>query len=198
MQRKTNIGSNANVLRHVRRQILDWSNIKRISIIGPSGSGKSTLAVKLGQLLDLPVHHVDCYYLKQNWQHIGKDELAKQIKKVTQGSKWIIDGTYTVTLENRFACSDLVIYLNLPLDFCIETVKQRNEQKEKRIGLPKYLKPDNERLDELLIHLRTTPERYQKIPMLIARYKEKVIELKSRGEIDELVAALDSTSLTLL
>ena len=33
--------------------------VKRIAIFGLPGSGKSTFAVKLGKIMDMPVHHLD-------------------------------------------------------------------------------------------------------------------------------------------
>ena len=41
--------------------------MQRIIIIGCGGAGKSTLARKLGEVLDLPVVHLDQLFWKPNW-----------------------------------------------------------------------------------------------------------------------------------
>jgi adenylate kinase family enzyme len=41
--------------------------MKRIAIIGSGGSGKSTLARNLGDVLGLPVYHLDNLYWQPAW-----------------------------------------------------------------------------------------------------------------------------------
>ena len=162
---------------------MNWSKVKRISIVGPSGSGKSTLAVKLGKVLNLPVHHIDCYFIKPGWQAGDKLVVAKQIEEVTKTDEWIIDGNYKLTLENRFKRSDLIIFLNFPLEFCIQSIKQRHDKKE-RLGLPEYLKPEDERLTELLDKV-TEKGRYATLVPLCEKHKHKVIELSTREQVND-------------
>jgi len=163
--------------------------MKRISIVGPAGSGKSTLAVKLGEILNLPVYHIDCYFLKPDWQPTDKQELAKQIAEITKNDAWIIEGNYKLTLENRFEKSDKIIFLNLPFEFCLDSIKQRHHQKEKRVGLPEYLDMTEERLPELIEKI-SAKGHYDELHRLVEKYKSKVIELKNRSEVNDFLCSL--------
>ena len=53
--------------------------MKRILIMGCAGCGKSTLAKELGQILILPVYHLDVYYWQPGWVETEKEIfIAKQ------------------------------------------------------------------------------------------------------------------------
>ncbi len=45
----------------------------KIMVIGSSGSGKSTFSRKLGEILSLPVYHLDLYYWKPGWIETPRD-----------------------------------------------------------------------------------------------------------------------------
>ena len=84
----------------------------RISIIGGSGTGKTTLSRNLGKILNLPVYHIDAIQHLENWQRRDSEERDKIILKKVNEEKWIIDGSYRATLEQRLGNSDLIIYLD--------------------------------------------------------------------------------------
>lgn len=88
------------------------SNINKISIIGGPGTGKSTLASNLGKVLDISVYHIDGIHHLPNWEIRNKEERDKIILDTIKNSKWIIDGTYHSTLEERVKNSDLIIFLH--------------------------------------------------------------------------------------
>lgn len=85
---------------------------KKIAIIGGSGTGKTTLADKLGILLNLPVIHIDGIHHLENWKIRDKDERDNIILEKIKSDKWITDGTYTSTLNERLKKAELVIYLD--------------------------------------------------------------------------------------
>lgn len=87
-------------------------NANRISIIGGSGTGKTTLSNNLGKVLKLPVYHIDGIHHLENWVIRDKKERDKIILEKVRESKWIIDGTYRSTLEQRLQNSDFIIYLD--------------------------------------------------------------------------------------
>ncbi len=86
--------------------------MNKITIIGGSGTGKTTLATNLSLDLKLPVYHLDAFNYYPNWQERNKGERDKLILEKIKEDKWVIDGTYTSTLEERLNMSDLVIYLD--------------------------------------------------------------------------------------
>lgn len=87
-------------------------NINRICIVGGSGTGKTTLAKNLGKVLNLPILHIDGVHHYDNWKVRDKSKRDKIIKQTADESRWIIDGTYSSTLEYRLERADLVILLD--------------------------------------------------------------------------------------
>ena len=152
--------------------------MKRISIIGPAGSGKSTLAVKLGQIYGLPVYHFD--------------KIREKIDSVIETEEWIIDGNRKVLLEKRIQNSDLVIFLDFPLDFCKDSVKQRDNSK----------RPDNPVVcnlsdDEFVAFCLNTLDEWadgkgKVINSLAKKYKQKFIILKNRQEVDDFLKTVSA------
>ncbi|MCL2522902.1 MAG: deoxynucleoside kinase [Erysipelotrichales bacterium] len=170
---------------------IDVFSLKRISVVGMAGSGKSTLAMKLGALLKLPVHHLDCYYWKENWVTSEDEEFFERIKVVAENDKWIIEGNYRGTMVDRFERSDLIIFLDYDFDFCIQSVKDRRLQKE-RIGLPDYLEDDEKAFKEFIDYLYNEfPEKMETlIRPLIKQYKHKLLVFKNREELKAYLAPL--------
>lgn len=88
--------------------------MQRVAIIGSSGSGKSTLAVELGRVLDLPVIHLDRHYWRPGWVEPDESEWDAQHAELIAGDAWIIDGSYSRTIEPRLERADTVIFLDVP------------------------------------------------------------------------------------
>ena len=86
--------------------------MERICIIGGCGTGKTTLADSLGKELNLPVFHIDGIHYLKNWEIRDKDKRDRIILEKIAEEKWIMDGTYTSTLEQRLERSDYIIYLD--------------------------------------------------------------------------------------
>jgi len=54
-------------------------------IIGSGGAGKSTFARRLGEILQLPVSHLDALYWKKDWVLASREEqIQVQKELVTQ------------------------------------------------------------------------------------------------------------------
>ncbi|MDF2722448.1 MAG: ATPase [Paenibacillus sp.] len=119
--------------------------MKRILIIGCAGSGKSTLSRKLGNLLHLPVIHLDKYYWKPNWEATPNEEWDRTIEQFVQRDEWIMDGNYSRTMDVRIKRADLIIYLDMPTYLCLYRILKR------RIMYNKQTRPDlNEHCPEKL------------------------------------------------
>lgn len=98
--------------------------VKRIAVIGAPGSGKSTLAVRLGKILNLPVHHLDVHCFDGYVKRDASEVKAIQ-EELVQRETWIIEGCSIKHLEMRFKCADLVIYLDFLPSLCIWRVIKR-------------------------------------------------------------------------
>ena len=86
--------------------------MERICIIGESGTGKTTLSNNLIKDLNLPVYHIDGIHHLENWKERDKKERDRLILEKASQEKWIIDGTYRSTLQQRLEKADYVIYLD--------------------------------------------------------------------------------------
>lgn len=86
--------------------------INRIAIIGAPGSGKTTLSEQIKDIFDLPVFHIDTIYQFPNWVMRNPKERDEMILQEAQKEKWIIDGTFIDTLEERVKRADKVIFLD--------------------------------------------------------------------------------------
>ncbi|MFN2412945.1 MAG: DNA topology modulation protein [Pyrinomonadaceae bacterium] len=99
--------------------------MQRILVIGSCGAGKSTFSARLGQILHLPVIHLDTQYWKPNWIEPDKSEWRETVIEILRGDRWIIDGNYSGTLELRLAACDTVVFLDFSRYLCIYRVLKR-------------------------------------------------------------------------
>lgn len=99
--------------------------MKRVAIIGVAGSGKSWLAARLGEVLDLPVYHLDRLFWRPGWEQTPKDEWRALQEELVEEPVWIIDGNYGGTLDIRLGACDTVIWLDLPTCVCLVSVVWR-------------------------------------------------------------------------
>jgi adenylate kinase family enzyme len=88
--------------------------MKRIKIVGGPGSGKSTLAQQLGARLGLPVVHMDALYWQPGWVERPEAEVYDAVANFTQQESWVVDGSYSDTLDLRVARAEMIVFLNLP------------------------------------------------------------------------------------
>ncbi|MBA8838253.1 DNA topology modulation protein FlaR [Ochrobactrum sp. RH2CCR150] len=87
--------------------------IQRIMIFGGAGSGKSTLARELGQLLDLPVIHIDTIYWQPGWVMRPLDEIARLTNDAADGAHWVFEGNHSHTMPHRALRADMLIFLDI-------------------------------------------------------------------------------------
>jgi len=99
---------------------------KKIMIVGSSGSGKSTLARQLGEMLRLPVIHVDKELWQSGWVKTPIDEWHEKHNKLVSASEWIIDGNNAGnTIEIRLEKADAVIFLDFKRFVCLRSAFKR-------------------------------------------------------------------------
>lgn len=94
-------------------------NFNRIIIIGCGGSGKSTLARKLYEKTNLPIVHLDKLFWRKGWKSIPREEFDKLLRIKLKEDKWIIDGNFDRTIEERLNRCDTVIFLDYPRRTCL-------------------------------------------------------------------------------
>lgn len=93
----------------------DGNGVFRIVIHGNSGTGKTTLSDGLGQLLNLPVIHLDEIHWRPNWTEAPDDEMVEELRTIIERGKasntgWIVDGNYESCTKRimDFEATDLI------------------------------------------------------------------------------------------
>ncbi|MGB0563682.1 MAG: AAA family ATPase [Spirulinaceae cyanobacterium] len=103
--------------------------MKRL-IIGNSGSGKTWLAEQLAPLDEAALIHFDDLF----WQPGGFEQKREQqeilalIAQSKQASNWIAEGIFGNLARQYLAAADELIWLDLPLDLCLERLRHRSAQ----------------------------------------------------------------------
>jgi hypothetical protein len=94
--------------------------------VGNTASGKSHLAVRIGQVLGVPVHHLDQVYWRADWTHAGRDEFLAAQRDLIGQESWVIDGCFAEHgLRDRFAAADMVVFLDVPAWSCVRRAAAR-------------------------------------------------------------------------
>ncbi len=162
-------------------------DMKKVIIIGCPGSGKSTLARKLSHMTRLPFYHLDLMNWQPNKTTVAPEIFFERQKQVLEKKAWIIDGNYGSSLELRFEGCDTIVFLDYPLEVCLEGVMNR-------VGI---VRPDmpwvEETLDDdFLDFIRGFPKTNRpKIVALINRYSHKTcFWLKSREDADSFLQTI--------
>lgn len=97
----------------------------RILIIGCSGSGKSHLSRLLGEHLDLPVLHMDCFFYRPGWIPLDESTWHNVVSEFCARDRWIMDGSFSSTFPIRFPYAEVIVDLALPRSLCLFRVLKR-------------------------------------------------------------------------
>lgn len=102
--------------------------MRKIVIFGNSGSGKSTLATKLSSAEGLA--HLDLDTLA--WMPTVPPErrplaesTAEILEFIRSNTSWVIEGCYSDLLEVALESSNELIFMNLPIESCVENARNR-------------------------------------------------------------------------
>ena len=99
--------------------------MKRIIVIGCPGSGKSTFSRALSAKIGIPVYHLDNMYWNADKTTVEKDVFRERLADILTTEKWIIDGNYGSTMEQRLDACDSVFFLDYPAEICLDGVRER-------------------------------------------------------------------------
>ena len=156
-------------------------SMKRIIVIGCPGGGKTTFSKKLGDKLGLPIYHLDSIWHKPDKTNIGEEEFDARLADILKLDSWIIDGNYGRTMEIRMAACDTVVFLDYPLDLCLDGVR-------KRMGKPRPDMPwvETEEDEEFINFIKSFDQLQRpKILELLEKYSDKNIVIFTSREQSE-------------
>lgn len=99
--------------------------MQRVMIVGACGAGKTVLANRLGDLLGLPVLHLDALRYQPDWSLVDDDAFAAAQRRAVTGPRWVIDGNSLATLDIRARAADTIIVLDLHPAICLLGILHR-------------------------------------------------------------------------
>jgi len=99
--------------------------MKKVMVIGCPGSGKSTFSKSLHKITGIPLFHLDMIFWNEDKTTVDKSVFIKRLLKIFKMDEWIIDGNYASTMELRIQECDTAIFLDYPLDVCLNGIKER-------------------------------------------------------------------------
>ena len=155
--------------------------MKKIIVIGCPGSGKSTISRALHNKTGIPLYHLDMMFWNANKTTVEKSVFLERLSAVLERDEWIIDGNYASTMELRMAACDTVIFLDYPLDLCLDGIKERR-------GKPRSDMPwiETEEDAEFTEFIKNYNEQQKpKVLELFGKYSDKnIVILESREQAD--------------
>ncbi len=161
--------------------------MKKIIVIGCPGSGKSTLSKKLHNKTGIPLYHLDLLNWNEDRTTVEQSVFLERLSNVLQKDEWIIDGNYGDTMELRMQKCDTIIFLDYPVDICLEGISKRRGKI--RSDLPWIETEQEEDFIEFIknYNLQNRPN----VIMLLEKYSIKnIITIKTRDEAKEYLSNL--------
>ena len=160
--------------------------MKRVLVIGGNGSGKSTFSRKLGKKTGLPVVHLDKIFWRGNWEYIAREEFDLLLSAELNKEKWIIDGNFERTLEERIKFCDTVFYFDFSTAKCLFGVTERvlKNYEKTRPDMGGNC-PEKFDLEFYKAILRFNKKNRPKTEALLEKYKPEVIVFKNRKQAEE-------------
>lgn len=92
---------------------------QRVLVIGCSGAGKTTFATRLAALTGLPLIHLDREFWQPGWRMPEGARWQEKVRSLVAGERWIIEGTFTSTLDLRLPRADAVVWFDFPRGRCL-------------------------------------------------------------------------------
>ena len=180
--------------------------IKRVAVIGCIGAGKSTLARALGEILGLPVVHLDRLWWQDGHYRItgpetvmsrtmDSDAFRQRQRELAREEAWIIDGGYIPDLDIRLARADTVVFLDLPRRVCLWRLLKRHNRR--RSDYPEGVREGLGWARLLITWIWAYPSKKRpEIQRAIAEHcnaDTDVIRLRTRKHLDKFLADVDAS-----
>ncbi len=162
--------------------------MRKMIVVGCPGSGKSTFAKALHEVMGIPLIHLDLLFWNGDGTTVDKPVFYERLTEALRGDRWIIDGNYASTMELRMEACDTVIFLDYPLEICLQGIKDRRGKP--RSDLP-WIEPaeDDEEFLEFVRNYST--QNRPQVLSLIDKYSHKnILTFTSRAQARAFLAQL--------
>lgn len=159
--------------------------MRRVVVIGCPGSGKSTFSRELNKITKLPLYHLDMMYWNSDKTKVEKAVFQEKLSEILQKDKWIIDGNYNSTMEARFQACDTIVFLDYPVDICLDGIRER--QGKERNDIPWVETEENKEFTEFVKNYNTNSRPL--VLELLKKYSQKnIIVFRNRDEANKFLA----------
>lgn len=164
--------------------------MKKIIVIGCPGSGKSTFSKSLHKITKIPLYHLDMLFWNEDKTTVEKSVFLDRLSKIIENSEWIIDGNYGSTIELRLKECDMVIFLDYPLEICLEGIKERRGKE--RTDMP-WVEAEDEEDAEFIEFIKNynSQSRPQVMELLDKYSDKKIIIFRNRDEANEFLKQME-------
>ena len=154
--------------------------MKRVMVIGCPGSGKSTFSRALHRATGIPLFHLDMLYWNPDRTTVEQAVFRERLSHVLRQEAWILDGNYASTMEWRMQSCDTVVFLDYPLEVCLDGVRSRRGSA--RTDMPWTEAADEEDAEFIGFIERYSAESRPAVLRLLERYSEKTVLIFCRRE----------------
>ncbi len=162
--------------------------MKKVIVIGCPGSGKSTLSKELHRKTGLPPYHLDMMYWNADRTSVDKNIFLEHLSAVLEEDEWIIDGNYQSTMELRMQKCDTVIFLDYPLDICLEGILER--RRKPRSDMP-WVEPEQYDMEFIESTKNYNLQNRPQVMKLLNTYSCKnILIFKNRNEANGFLSQL--------
>lgn len=162
--------------------------MKKVIVIGCPGSGKSTFSKALHKITGIELLHLDMIFWNEDKTTVDKSVFIERLLKTIELDNWIIDGNYESTMELRMRECDTVIFLDYPLDVCLNGIEERKGKA--RSDMP-WTESDKEDLDFIEFVKNYNFKNRPKVIQLLNRYSYKDIYIFStRAQAEEFLTKI--------
>lgn len=163
--------------------------MQKIMVIGCPGSGKSTFSRALHEIMGLPLYHLDMLNWNADRTTVEKEVFRNRLAEVIAKDSWIIDGNYGSTLELRMQACDTVVFLDYPLDVCMNGIMERRGKE--RPDMP-WIELEDDVDEEFIEFIKNyNSESRPEVMTLLERYADKnIIIFISRNESEAFLKQL--------
>ena len=162
--------------------------MKKIIVIGCPGSGKSTFSRELRNKTGIPLYHLDMMYWNEDKTVVEKRVFLERLFDVLAKDEWIIDGNYGSTMEMRMESCDTVIFLDYPIEICLDGIRERR-------GKPRSDMPwiETEEDGEFIEFIKSYSEQEKpKVLELFTKHSDKnIVVFKNREQADSFLNRYD-------